>query len=141
MQPVRSLPEAVYRAEGESLGPVARRFSTMAQIREYVADLTTSDWWHLEFPSAPTGVIVEARSSSASFSLSVDDGWCGVIAIANNPQHRKLDIVLHELAHAATVHTDGHGPIFRGAMQQLVRHEMGFFAAAELEAAYRRHMS
>jgi putative metallohydrolase (TIGR04338 family) len=138
---VRSLPEAVYRAEDLTLSPVTRRFPTMAAVRAYVTELTLSDWWQLEFPAATTGVVVETRSSSARFSLSVDDGWCGLVAIANNPQHRTLAVVLHELAHAATVHADGHGPIFRSAMLRLVRREMGIYAAVELEASYRRELS
>jgi putative metallohydrolase (TIGR04338 family) len=134
---VRSLPDAVYRAEDAVLGPVSRQFSTMAEIREFVTDLTLSDWWQTEFKAAPLGVVVETRSSSAVFALGHADG---MISIPNNPNGRKLSTVLHELAHVATVATDGHGPIFRGAMIQLVRREMGLFAAVDLENEYRNKM-
>ncbi len=139
MPVARSLPDAVYRAEDTVLGPVTRRFATMAEVRDYVAHLTTSDWWQQQFTAAHTGIEVEARSSSASFALG--HGAEGLVSIPNNPWGRSLCTILHELAHVATVQADGHGPIFRSAMIALVRREMGFYAAVELEAEYRRNLS
>lgn len=132
----KSLPDACYTAEGTVLQPVARRFNTMRELEAFVTDLTTSDWWIENFPAAVVGVQVEARSSTARFSLSHGE-W---ISIANNPMHRTMATVLHELAHAATANADGHGPIFRSAMIKLVRKEMGFYAAVDLENEYRRVM-
>lgn len=134
----KSLPEACYRAEA-FLQPVARRFSTMQEVRDYVMDLTSSDWWIESFPAAFVSIEVETRSSSARWSLALKDGT--TIAIANNPRHRTLAVILHELAHVATVSADGHGPIFRSAMIKLVRREMGVYAAVELEQEYRKAMS
>ena len=132
------MPDAVYRAEDTVLAPVARRFPTMAELRHYVIELTLSDWWQEQFPAAQVGIAVEERSSSARFSLAVDSSH---IAIANAPHHRTIAVVLHELAHVATVSADGHGPIFRSAMIKLVRREMGIYAAVELEAEYRRNFT
>lgn len=135
---VRSLPEAVYRAEWRTLDPVARRFPTMAALQSYVDHLTMSEWWDEHFPAArDRHPVVEARSSSARFSVCSGD----VIAIINSPTGRTMSTVLHELAHYATASADGHGPIFRNAMIKLVRHEMGIYAAVELEQAYREEMT
>jgi putative metallohydrolase (TIGR04338 family) len=109
----------------------------MGDVERYVTALTTSDWWIEQFPAATVGVRVDTRSSSASFAVA-----CGeLIAIPNNPRARQLGVVLHELAHVATDYADGHGPIFRSALIRLVRKEMGFFAAIELEREYRKVMS
>lgn len=139
MPEVRSLPDAVYRAEDTVLGPVTRQLTTMAEVRDFVSHLTTSDWWQEQFPAAHTGIEVETRSSSARFALG--HGEAGLVSIPNNPWGRSLATILHELAHVATVQADGHGPIFRSAMIKLVRREMGFYAAVDLEAEYRRRMS
>lgn len=138
MDAVLSLPEAVYGAESAALGPVTRRFPTMAEVQSYVETLTSTDWWDETFPAARgRRPVVEARSSSATFSVCSGD----VLAIANRPQHRTAATVLHELAHFATDCADGHGPIFRTAMLKLVRREMGFPAYVELEQAYRLAMT
>lgn len=121
------------------LHPVTRKFATMAEVREYVASLTTSDWWESQFPAAHLNIEVEARSSSATFALG--HGKAGRVSLPNNPFGRSLCTILHELAHVATIQADGHGPIFRSAMIKLVRREMGFYAAVDLEAEYRRRMS
>lgn len=134
----KSLPEAVYSAEHAVLHPITRKFDTMAEVREFVTDLTLSDWWTEQFPAAHTGIAVETRSSSAVFALG--HGERGVVSLPNNPFGRSLCTVLHELAHVATVEADGHGPIFRSAMIKLVRREMGFYAAVDLETEYRRRM-
>lgn len=139
MPEVRSLPEAVYGAEHAVLSPVTRKFATMAEVRDYVSALTTSDWWEREFPAAHLNIEVEARSSSARFALG--HGEAGLVSLPNNPFGRSLCTILHELAHVGTVCADGHGPIFRTALIKLVRREMGFYAAVELEAEYRERMS
>lgn len=139
MPEVQSLPEAVYGAEHAVLSPISRQFATMAEVRNYVSHLTTTDWWQDQFPAAHTGIDVETRSSSARFALG--HGERGLVSLPNNPWGRSLATVLHELAHVATVQADGHGPIFRSALIKLVRREMGFYAAVDLETEYRRRMS
>jgi putative metallohydrolase (TIGR04338 family) len=44
-------------------------------------------------------------------------------------------VVLHELAHLLLPPHAGHGPPFAEVLLELVRHEMGFFAYAELQQA------
>lgn len=127
-----SLPEACYRAEGV-LHPLARRFPTMQSIEDYVVALVDSDWFAENFPWVYSPPIIEARSSSATFSVCSGN----VIAIANNPEHRILTIVLHELAHYVTSPEDGHGAKWRGTFLTLVRREMGFPAYIALRDAYR----
>ena len=132
---VKSLPEAVYKAEDNVLMPIARRFSTFKEVEQFVENLTASEWWHKTFPDAPLHVIVEQRSATAAFSVSHEN----VIAIANNPNHRTSAVVLHELAHVAS-RTGDHGPIFREALLKLVRHEMGYYAYIDLRNEYREQM-
>lgn len=134
---MRSTPEAeaVYRAE-TVLDPVTRQFRTMRELGAYVDQLVESDWFIEQFPWVTYGPEVYARSSSARFSQCWDDG---VLGIVNNPRHRTVGVVLHELAHY--VQSDPaaeHGPMFRGAMLLLVRQEMGFHAWVELVEAYRQ---
>lgn len=135
---VRSLPEAVYRAEWETLDPITRRFGTMAEVRAFVELVLSDDaWWHKTFPAGPFEVYVEERSSSARFAVAVNGN---TIAIPNNPTGRTVATVLHELAHiGSTVHD--HGPIFRTGMLKLVRRHMGFYAYAELDRAYRKNLA
>lgn len=133
---VKSLPEAVYKAEDNVLMPITRRFSTFKEVEQFVESLTASEWWYRTFPNAPLHVIVEQRSATAAFSVAHDN----VIALANNPQGRNIANVLHELAHVATMCADGHGPIFRGAMLKLVRSHMGFYAYVDLEREYRNQL-
>ena len=109
----------------------------MKELVTYVNYLTHSDWWITSFPAAIVGVNVETRSPSARFAVATGE----TIAIPNNPDHRSIVTVLHELAHIATASADGHGPIFRSAFIKLVRKEMGFYAAVELEQAYRKAMN
>ena len=133
----RSLPELVYGVETAVLRPVGRKFRTMKELITYVTCLTTSDWWIESFPKATVGVHVEIRSPSAVFGIATGE----TIAIPNNPDHRAIVSVLHELAHIATNNGDGHGPLWRAAFIKLVRKEMGFYAAIELEQAYREAFS
>lgn len=130
---VKSLPEAVYKAEAESLDRVARKFPTFSEVEGFVEEVLESEWWQNTFPTAPIRVIVEKRSSSARFALATSGG---VIAIPNSPSGRTTSTVLHELAHTATDRVDGHGPIYRSAMLKLVRHYMGFYAYVNLEHSY-----
>lgn len=129
--------EAVYAAEHATVDQVTRRFATMAQAQEYVAELTTSERWELAFPQAEQHVQVEARSSSAHYSHAYGTG---IIVLANNPRARTLSTVLHELAHLV-VPTNTHGPAFRNAMLTLVRMEMGFPAYLDLSHEYARRLA
>ena len=137
---VLSLPEAVYRAESRTILLSARQFSTVREMRLWVKDVTESDFWVSTFPRAPHHVNVEVRSGSARFSVAHGNSEEGTIAIANNPDHRNVAVVLHELAHLATSNADGHGPIFRNALLKMVRHYMGFYSYVDLKNAYRVEM-
>ena len=132
---VKSLPEAVYKAEDNVLMPITRRFSTFKEVEQFVESLTASEWWYRTFPNAPLHVIVEQRSATAAFSVSHGN----VIAVANNPAHRTSAVILHELAHVASQTMD-HGPIFREALLKMVRHEMGYYAYIDLRNEYREQM-
>lgn len=135
-----SLPEAVYRAENKAILSSARQFSTTREMRSWVKDVTESDFWLSTFPRAPHHVNVEIRSGSARFSVAHGNSEEGTIAIANNPAHRNVAVVLHELAHLATRNADGHGPIFRNALLKMVRYYMGFYSYVDLENAYKEEM-
>jgi len=138
---VLSLPEAVYRAEDRTILSSARRFRTVREMEFWIEEVTTSDFWYSTFPQAPDHVEVEIRSGSAQFSLAHSNRVVGVVAIANNSEHRNMAVVLHELAHVATRNADGHGPIFKNALLKMVRHYMGFYSYVDLENAYREEIA
>lgn len=124
--------DEIYDAEDRAIPcGTTRQFPTMEAIRAYVEQLWYSDWFENEFSGAtlspPPNIAV--RSSSAHYSWTSGDG--SVIAIANNPQHRTIEIVLHELAHAMTPGHE-HDALWRSIYLKLVRHEISFYAYVNL---------
>lgn len=129
--------EVVYQAEWRAIGGTTRSFPTISSIQEYVNNLWLSDWFEEEFPYATmeSPPIVEARSSSARYSLAIPEK--GVIAMANDPAARVAGTILHEVAHMVTPNHD-HDVIWRSAFLKLVRRELGFYAWVALEAEFSR---
>lgn len=123
---------ALYAAE-KVLSHQARRFTDIRQVRTYVDGLVGSEWFYERWPELEV-VTVHRRSSGATWSIAAEHGHeCGEIFLTS------LDIatILHELAHLCTPDDPGHGVSFAEAFLTLVRHEMGFFAWADLYQALR----
>lgn len=104
--------------------PEQRRFSTLEEVRAYVARV-----------SAEHGLPCPAvRHRSGGARAHYEDA--GVIAIpSGEPWAMRESVVLHELAHHASGSLD-HGPAFTAAMLALVEAQLGPEAALVLRTAY-----
>lgn len=134
---------ALYAAEGRALAGVGLRWRRVADAQRYVDALLDRDWFGDRWPQL-VRCTVERRARGARWStfqaLDHDgpDGTAteGVLLVA--PTGLDQPTVLHELAHLVCPPETGHAPPFARALLSLVRHEMGFFAYADLRAELRR---
>lgn len=133
---------AVYAAEAASIDRLGRRWWRATEAQDVVDHLIGSDWFAARWPWL-LRCTIERRGSGAVWStlhaLDADGpGGCaseGVLLVAGAPMLEP--VVLHELAHLVLPPGTDHGPAFARTLLALVRHEMGFFAYAELLAALR----
>lgn len=131
---------AVYAAEEATVGRCGRTWSTVRGAQSYLHGLLASSWFFEHWP-ALVRVTIERRGSGATWSTchALDaDGPGGVpsegVLLLAGPAFAQAT-VLHELAHLLAPPGAGHGPAFTEILLELVRHEMGFFAFAELRDA------
>lgn len=134
---------ALYEAEARSVSPLGRRWRRLAEAQGYVDGLIGGDWFGLRWPHL-VRCTVERRGSGARWSTfqALDgDGpggsaTEGVLLLA--PGGLDQPTVLHELAHLVLPTGVGHARPFAEVLLALVRHEMGFFAYADLRRELRR---
>lgn len=133
---------ALYAAEARALHGLGRRWRRVADIQRYVDALITGDWFADRWPQL-VRCTVERRARGARWSTfqALDhDGpegtpTEGVLLLA--PPGFDQPTVLHEVAHLVLPPDTGHAPPFAQALLGLVRHEMGFFAYADLRTELR----
>ena len=119
-----------------------RRWRKVIDIQADVDGVLESEWFGQRWPHL-LRCAIERRSSGARWStfqgLDADgpDGRAteGVLLIA--PAGLDQLTVLHELAHLVLPPGVGHCVEFAETLLAMVRHEMGFFAYAELRQALR----
>jgi putative metallohydrolase (TIGR04338 family) len=132
--------QALYFAEAASIEPLGRRWRRRADAQAYVDGLIESAWFFERWPTF-LRCTVERRGSGSVWSTcqhldNLGPGGTateGVILVADGCLAQP--VVLHELAHLLLPPAAGHGPAFADTLLTLVRHEMGFFAIAELSRA------
>ncbi|GAC1378732.1 MAG: hypothetical protein NVSMB4_08370 [Acidimicrobiales bacterium] len=133
---------AVYAAEAASIDRVGRRWWWTSGAQDFVDHLIDSDWFAARWPWL-LRCTIERRGAGAVWStfhaLDADGPGGraseGVLLVAGAPLLEP--VVLHELAHLLLPPGTDHGPAFARTLLTLVRHEMGFFAYAELLSALR----
>jgi hypothetical protein len=132
----------LYAAEAETIDGLGLRWVRRATAQAYVDGLIESEWFSELWPSF-LRCTVERRGSGSVWStcqpLDADgprgSATEGVILLADRCLTQP--VVLHELAHLLLPPHTGHQPPFAETLLTLVRHEMGFFAFAELYHALR----
>lgn len=132
----------LYRAEGESIAGVGRRWERVGEVQAYVDALIESSWFFERWPHL-VRCTVERRGRGSVWStcrrLDADGPGRrtteGVVLLADGGLTQP--VVLHELAHLLLPPEAGHGTAFAETMLRLVRHEMGFFAFADYDRALR----
>ncbi|HKY76705.1 MAG TPA: hypothetical protein VJS45_11215 [Acidimicrobiia bacterium] len=121
---------SVYAGEEAALAATGKEFRDLGQVRAYLDDLITSDWWADRWPHVEA--IPVARSRSGRFSGYAVEGTDEIrVASLREP------VVLHEVAHVVTPGS-GHGPAFVDALLALVRERLGFHAYGALLAELRQ---
>jgi len=133
---------AVYAAEEATVGRCGQEWSTVRAAQAYLDALVGSGWFFDRWPHLVRATI-ERRGNGATWSTcqSLDAGGAGgrpsegVILLAGPVLAQAT--VLHELAHLLAPPDTGHGPAFTEILLELVRHEMGFYAFADLRLALR----
>ncbi|MDQ3944268.1 MAG: hypothetical protein M3357_03785 [Actinomycetota bacterium] len=124
---------AVYAAEDAALGDQGRVFRHLGDVRAYVDELVTSEWWAGRWPQIDAISVGRSRSHR----------WTGYTV--EGVHHIRLSwlseaVVLHEVAHVVTTGC-GHGPEFIAALLALVRERMGFHAYGALLAELGRRQA
>lgn len=130
----------LYRAEGRAfrsaLAPSVRHFATIQAAARWLRRQECSVWWRRTFPLHRPILVRQLRAGSRAH------GWHGHIELPNDAFGRRLDVVLHEAAHALTAHATAaegwHGRTFARTYLRLVRHYLGVAAGRRLVAAYRQ---
>ena len=121
---------SVYAGEEAALAGAGRVFRDLREVRAYVDELISSDWWADRWPHIE--VIPVARTRSGRFSgYAVESS--GEIRVGS----LREPVVLHEVAHVVTPGA-GHGDAFVKALLALVRERLGFHAYGALLAELRR---
>jgi hypothetical protein len=134
---------ALYAAEAATIDGAGRHWPRLRDAQAYLDGLTGSDWFFERWPTFVRATI-ERRGQGSTWSTCKaldangpgDTPTEGVILLAG--QILAQSTVLHELAHLLVPPGIGHGPAFAKTLLALVRHEMGFFAFADLLDALRR---
>lgn len=120
----------IYAAEEVALGGTGRRFRHLGEVRAYVEELISSDWWADRWPQIEAIPVGRSRSSRVGgYALE----GSGEIRLAS----LREPVVLHEIAHVVTPGA-GHGPAFVAAFLDLVRERLGFHSYGALLAELRR---
>ncbi len=135
---------SVYAGEEAALAGAGRMFRNLREVRTYLDDLISSDWWADRWPHVEA--IPVARTRSGRFSGYAVEGT-GEIRLRTERQVKlprvgslREPVVLHEVAHVVTP-GGGHGPAFVNALLALVRERLGFHAYGALLAELRqRHV-
>jgi putative metallohydrolase (TIGR04338 family) len=146
---------SVYAGEEAALAGAGRVFRDLREVRAYLEDLISSDWWAGRWPHVEA--IPVARTRSGRFSGYAVEGT-GEIRLRKERQVKppslrterqvklpsvgslRESVVLHEVAHVVTP-GGGHGPAFVNALLALVRERLGFHAYGALLAELRqRHV-
>jgi putative metallohydrolase (TIGR04338 family) len=131
---------ALYAAEAETIDVSGRRWLSLGDAQVYLDGLIDSAWFFANWPTLVRATI-ERRGHGASWSTchALDAGGPGgtategALLVAERTVAQST--LLHELAHLLVPPGSGHGPEFVQTLLTLVRHEMGFFAYAELRRA------
>ena len=124
---------SVYAGEEAALAAAGRVFRDLREVRAYVDELVSSNWWADRWPHVEA--IPVARTRSGRFSGYAVEG-SGEIRLESLTE----PLLLHEVAHVVTPGT-GHGPAFVEALLALVRERLGFHAyGALLTELRRRHV-
>jgi putative metallohydrolase (TIGR04338 family) len=121
---------ALYAGEDAALGDAGRSFRDLREVRAYLDDLVSSDWWADRWPHVEA--IPVGRTRSGRF-----DGYAVEAAGEIRLRSLRESVVLHEVAHVVTPGA-GHGPAFVEALLALVRERLGFHAYGALLAELRR---
>ena len=119
---------AVYAAEDAALTGTGRVFRHLGEVRAYVAELVTGDWWASRWPEVEA--IAVGRSRSRRFIGYALQG-AAEIRLARLEEA----VLLHEIAHVVTPGA-GHGSAFTATLLDLVRERMGFHAYGALLAEF-----
>lgn len=126
----RRIQLCVYAAEEAALAGAGRVFRDLREVRNYVEELVTSEWWAGRWPHIDT--IPVARTRSGRFSGYAVDGAGEIrVGVLREP------VVLHEIAHVVTPGA-GHGPAFVDTLLSLVRERLGFHHYGALLTELRR---
>ena len=120
---------SVYAGEEAALAGAGRVFRDLREVRAYLEDLISSDWWAGRWPHVEA--IPVARTRSGRFSGYAVEGT-GEIRVGSLLER----VVLHEVAHVVTPGA-GHGPVFVEALLALVRERLGFHTYGALLAEFR----
>ena len=121
---------SIYAGEDAALGEAGRSFRDMREVRAYIDDLVSSEWWAERWPhvdAIPVGRTRSTRFEGYAVQAS------GEIRVGN----LRESVVLHEIAHIVTPGA-GHSPAFVEALLALVRERLGFHAYGALLAELRR---
>jgi putative metallohydrolase (TIGR04338 family) len=137
----RERQRSIYAGEEAALAGTGREFRDLGEVRAYLDDLISSDWWADRWPHVEA--IPVARTRSGRFDGYTVEG-AGEIRLRTGRQVKlpsvsalREPVVLHEVAHVVTPGA-GHGPAFVDALLALVRERLGFHAYGALLAELRR---
>ena len=126
----RQRQESIYAGEDAALGEAGRLFRDMREVRAYIDDLVSSEWWADRWPHVDTIPVGRTRSTRFEGYAVQASGEIRVGSLRES-------VVLHEIAHVVTPGAD-HGPAFVEALLALVRERLGFHAYGALLAELRR---
>jgi putative metallohydrolase (TIGR04338 family) len=132
----------LYAAEAATIADAGLRWARLRDAQRYLDELLGSEWFAGCWPDLLRCTIERRGSGSVWSTCQALDGRGarsrpseGVILVADGALRQA--VVLHELAHLLAPPGAGHGPVFARTLLALVRHEMGFFAYADLLHALR----
>lgn len=111
--------------------PPERKFGTIESVQTYVDKVLGLNWVQAQFPNALQRVLVRPRRGQGYAHYSM-----GEIAVPTTQRATQVQwamrelVILHEIAHHFTLHSEAHGKEFARAYVDLVDgiigHEAGF---------------
>jgi putative metallohydrolase (TIGR04338 family) len=133
----------LYAAESATIAKLGQVWTRLQDAQRHLDAVLETEWFTARWPDL-LRCTIERRGSGSVWSTcerldtaaAGDRPTEGVILVADGALCQP--VVLHELAHLVVASDAGHGPVFAQALLSLVRHDMGFFAYAELLQALRQ---
>lgn len=136
---MRCQQDEVYAAEA----PIhqGRRFSSQAEIQEWVDRLLNQPWWHERFPLVLNVEVPTIKRRRGEGSVGAYDAATGYGVIEMAEVHWNERDVCHELAHVTSgaEGSTAHDPLFVRHCLELVYRTIGTETWLALRASYLEH--